>query len=61
RTFGKLCASDRSQEMSYQFVLWVLVLFVGMIIDPLRWPAVQVIATILVQRVWLWAWRRGII
>ncbi|MBI3543928.1 MAG: 1-acyl-sn-glycerol-3-phosphate acyltransferase, partial [Deltaproteobacteria bacterium] len=33
RTFGRLCATEPSQEMTYQFVLWLLVIVTGTAAD----------------------------
>lgn len=61
RTFGKLCASDPSEEMTYMFILWMLVLIVGALISHFAWAETQICATWLAVSMWLWAWRRGII
>jgi 1-acyl-sn-glycerol-3-phosphate acyltransferase len=61
RMFGRLCADDRSQEMSFQFILWLLVLVAGAAVSEWHWAKFQIIATWGVTTMWLWAWRRGII
>lgn len=61
RIFGKLCATERSQEMGYKLVLWVLVLLVGSWFAGPRWAAFQLIATYATEGLSLWAWRRGIL
>lgn len=61
RVFGRLCATDRSQEMTYQFILWALVLVTGALIGEMHWARIQAIGTWGSMNIWLWAWRRGII
>ena len=61
RMFGRLCATDRSQEMTYQFILWILVLLTGAMIGDWQWAVVQAVGTWGSMSIWLWAWRRGIV
>jgi len=61
RVFGRLCATDRSQEMTFQFMLWVLVLIAGSLTAESRWGVVQLLSTWIAMNAWLWAWRRGLV
>lgn len=62
QAFGRLCAREPSQEMTYVFVLWMLVLGVGTAVNgSFYWARLQIINTWFAMTVWLWAWRRGII
>lgn len=61
RMFGKLCATDRSQEMTFQFILWALVLITGAIVSEAHWALFQALATWGSTNIWLWAWRRGVL
>lgn len=61
RMFGRLCATDRSQEMTFQFILWALVLITGAIVGEAHWALFQGLATWGSTNIWLWAWRRGVL
>ncbi|MEW6057326.1 MAG: 1-acyl-sn-glycerol-3-phosphate acyltransferase [Bdellovibrionota bacterium] len=61
RTFGKLCAKDRSEEMTFQFTLWSLILLTGFVVGEEDWVVVQALGTWLAMTMWLWGWRRGMI
>jgi 1-acyl-sn-glycerol-3-phosphate acyltransferase len=61
RTFGKLCAAETSEEMTYQFLLWGLVLVTGVAVNGVYWAKLQLVATWISMAIWLWAWRRGVI
>ena len=62
RTFGRLCAANPAEEMTYQFVLWMMVLVTGTAFgESWHWAKIQIVDTWLASTVWLWAWRRGIV
>jgi hypothetical protein len=61
RVFGRLCAMNSSEEMTFRFLLWALVLAVGLAAGDYHWVGVVAAGTYITNSSWLWAWRRGIL
>lgn len=59
RTFGKLCAAEPSEEMTYQFILWIAVFIAGVAVGADSWIRIQLVVTWAAMVTWLWGWRRG--
>lgn len=60
RVFGRLCANDSSEEVSYMLFMWVSCLIVGGISSGAPWVAKQIVLSWVACTSWLWGWRRGI-
>lgn len=61
RTFGLLCASERSQEMTFQFIFWSSMLMVGFVFGGLNWVLLMFVLTWALMKTWMFAFRRGLV
>ena len=61
RAFAKICSTNRSQEMTFQFILWSMVLVTGILTGGIRWIYIQAGFTWIAMSSYLWGWRWGLI